>query len=41
MMPCPRRSPHSIFSLLLRWLVMILRALILALTRIIPAPQVV
>ena len=29
------------FSPLLRWLVMILRALILALTRIIPAPQVV
>jgi len=32
MVPCPRRSPHSIFSLLLRWLAELLLALIIALT---------
>jgi hypothetical protein len=33
MVPCPRRSPHSIFGLLLRWLAALLRAFIIALVQ--------
>jgi hypothetical protein len=39
MVPGPRRSPHSIFSLLLRWLAGILRAFIMALASFGPIPH--
>jgi hypothetical protein len=39
MVPYPRRSPHSIFGLLLRWLAELLRALIAALFGTPPIPQ--
>jgi hypothetical protein len=32
MVPCPRRSLHSIFGLLLRWLAELLRSCIMTLT---------
>jgi hypothetical protein len=40
MVPCPRRLPHSIFGLLLRWLAELLRALIPFLAETNPPTQI-
>src|ERR1700740_664199 len=40
MVPCPRRPPHSIFALLLRWLARLLHAFLQVLAKALPIARI-